>query len=98
MMNVLFAAIQEESRSTENDVMHLEKAAGFFSERLGITLKKVSGKYSILHISKLQQERPLGQRKTPPACISLFCDIYITVVMQYWQIYVQHTPLLPLKM
>ncbi len=22
-----------------------------------------------------QQERPLGQRKTPPACISPFCDI-----------------------
>ncbi len=25
--------------------------------------------------TRYQQERPLGQRKTPPACISPFCDI-----------------------
>ncbi len=36
----------------------------------------------------VRQERPLGQRKTPPACISPFCDILITVEKQYWQIYV----------
>ncbi len=48
--------------------------------------------------SEAKQERPQGQRKTPPPTNQIiFCDIQSKVVLSRRQIYVYHSHLLPLK-
>ncbi len=50
----------------------------------------------IPNVKVKKPERPLGQRKTPPAN-KLFLYIQIKVIINCWQVYGYHTDLVPLK-